>query len=274
MEKHARGSDIAIMANKIKISYNDVGRGSIPVLFIHGFPFNKSMWKSQVDFLKSSHRVIAYDIRGFGKSTNDATEVSIQLFADDLIKFMDVLQISKAVLCGLSMGGYIALNVVNRFPERVAGLVLCDTQCIEDSADGREKRYQTIRQVEAEGMNDFTQSFLKNIFHEDSLTNKKDIVKKIEDIILANPANVITGGLVALAERSETCSSLGSISAPTLILCGREDIITPLAQSEFMHKNIKKSSLQIIECAGHVSNLEQPDVFNKQLQIFLSTFSQ
>ena len=147
-----------IKANDILFCYDDVGKGNIPVLFIHGFPFDKSMWQPQVDFLKSLYRVITYDIRGFGKTFNDVAELNMNLFGDDLIGFMDALEISKAMVCGLSMGGYIALNVVYRFPERIAGLILSDTQCIADSAEGKEKRYKTIQQIETNGLNDFSEA--------------------------------------------------------------------------------------------------------------------
>src|SRR5436190_14766841 len=110
------GKDISITINGITISYDDLGVGQVPIIFIHGFPFDKSSWQPQVEHLKSSHRVIAYDIRGFGKSTSDTETASITLFADDLIEFMDALEINKAILCGLSMGGYIVLNAVRRYP--------------------------------------------------------------------------------------------------------------------------------------------------------------
>ncbi|MBK5286416.1 MAG: alpha/beta hydrolase, partial [Bacteroidia bacterium] len=106
------GADININLNDITICYDDFGKGVIPILFIHGFPFDKSSWQPQMEFLKNTHRVIAYDIRGFGKSTAGDKKISISLFADDLIKLMDALELQKAIVCGLSMGGYILLNAV------------------------------------------------------------------------------------------------------------------------------------------------------------------
>ncbi|MGV9003874.1 alpha/beta fold hydrolase [Flavobacterium sp.] len=257
--------------NNVNIAYYDVGEGIVPVLFLHGFPFDKSMWHEQIDSLKSSHRVIAVDIRGFGKSTDEKTHLTIDLFADDLIAIMDALNIKKAIICGLSMGGFIALNAIKRFPERFEALLLCDTQCIADSAEVREKRHCIIEQIKNEGANPFSEKFTKSVFHPDSLKNEKELVDNLRSTVFANSERALTAGLAALAERSETCSSLNAIKVPTLIICGRQDEVTPLSQSEFMHEHIEGSVLKIIENAGHVSNLEQPEDFNNYLKDFLNS---
>ena len=244
--------------------------GHLPILFIHGFPFDKSMWQPQLDFFKSRHRVIAYDIRGFGKSTAGIEKVSISLFADDLIKLMDALQINKAVVCGLSMGGYILLNAVNRYPERFEAIILSDTQCIADSPEAKEKRYTTIRQIVADGLTDFAEDFVKNIFCKDSLSDKKELVEKIKKVILSTETLTITRTLSALAQRREMCSSLKEIKVPALIMCGKEDTVTPPDQSQFLQCNIANSRLYSIEKAGHMSNLEQPDEFNQHITNFIS----
>lgn len=273
MELDNSFQNLIVEINTISISYNDVGEGNIPIIFLHGFPFDKATWHSQLDALKSSNRVIAIDIRGFGQSKDEKTSLSIDLFSDDLLAFMDKLKIDKAVICGLSMGGYIALNALKRFPERFEALILCDTQCIADTPEGKENRYKTIEQINLHGAAEFNEKFIKNVFHPDSLTTKIEIVENLRNSVFANSNNIIANGLIALAEHSETCSILNKISIPTLIMCGREDKVTPLAQSEFMHKNIKKSVLKIIESAGHVSNLEQPKEFNKNLLAFLSSLT-
>jgi 3-oxoadipate enol-lactonase len=271
METATKGYDLTIPVNNFHLSYDDVGEGSLPIIFLHGFPFDKTMWQGQLDFLKSSHRLIPCDIRGFGKSTDEESFLSIDLFADDLRQFMDKLSIDKAIVCGLSMGGFIALNAMKRFPERFEALVLCDTQCIADTTEVKEKRYKTIDEIEVDGVADFNEGFIKSVFHKDSITNKKELVEQLRSIVFSNSKHIITQGLAALAERSETCSTLNEITIPTLIICGREDEVTPLAQSEFMNAAIKGSLLHVIDNAGHVSNLEQPDEFNKHLLNFLKT---
>jgi pimeloyl-ACP methyl ester carboxylesterase len=263
---------LSININDCTISYSDSGKGIIPVIFIHGFPFDKSSWKPQYEFLQLKYRVIAYDIRGFGKSTSGKERKSINQFADDLVNFMNGLKIDKAIVCGLSMGGYILLNAVIRYPERFTTLILCDTQCNADTPEGREKRKQTIAKINSTGISEFAETFINNIFCRSTLNYNKVLVNSIKNIILSTSTETITETLSALAERSETCSLLHTISIPTLIMCGREDSITPPGLSELLQSKIANSTLHIIENAGHMSNLEQPEKFNKYLDSFLSGF--
>ncbi len=127
---YQKGTDIQIKVNDITLNYDDLGEGKLPIIFIHGFPFDKSSWKLQQNYLSQYTRVITYDIRGFGKSTPGEEKISISLLADDLIKFMDALQVPKAVICGLSMGGYILLNALNRYPDRFAAVDYLNTRKI------------------------------------------------------------------------------------------------------------------------------------------------
>lgn len=270
MENKISGSNISIDANEIIISYNDLGAGRIPIIFIHGFPFDKSTWQPQMDFLKATHRVIAYDIRGFGKSTLGDEKLSISLFADDLIKFMDMLQIPKAIVCGLSMGGYILLNAVHRYPARFAGLVLADTQCAADLPESRLKRKHAIENIEANGLDEFVANFISSALSKSFLETNLEWPKKVESIMKSSSVEAVTQTLNAMAIRWETCSTLGGINVPTLILCGEEDAITPPAKSKYMNAEIANSELKIIESAGHLSNIEQPIQFNNYLHNFIS----
>ena len=271
METKTKGYNLTIPVNNFQLSYDDVGEGNIPVIFLHGYPFDKTMWQLQLDFLKSSYRLIACDIRGFGKSTDEESPLGIDLFGEDLIMFMNKLSIDKAIVCGLSMGGYIALNALKRSPDRFAALVLCDTQCIADTIEVRKNRYKMIEAIEKDGVAEFNEGFIKKVFHKDSIADKKEVVGQLRNVVFANSKHIIRQGLVALAERAETCSALDGITIPALIVCGREDEVTPLVQSELMHAAIKGSVLRVIDNAGHVSNLEQPRAFNNHLLSFLTT---
>lgn len=270
MEKVRTTTECNITINDITISYNDYGTGIMPVIFLHGFPFDKTSWQPQMESLKKTHRVIAYDIRGFGKSTAGKSTPSIQLFADDLIQLMDGLSINKAIVCGLSMGGYILLNAISRYPNRFEAIVLCDTQCIADSEETKEKRNQTIVQIKANGLNGFAEGFIKNIFCQQSIETKKELVENINKIILSNSSDIIIETLGALTQRDSTCDTLNEISVPTLILCGKEDVVTVPKESEFLQDNIENSTLYIIDNAGHLSNLEQSSEFNQHLTNFIS----
>lgn len=273
MQTEMKGYDLSIPVSNFNLSYDDLGEGDTPVIFLHGYPFSKAMWRKQLEFLQTTNRVIACDIRGFGDSEDESSILSIDLFAEDLLQFMDSLQIEKAIVCGLSMGGFIALNAHKRFPERFEALILCDTQCIADTPAVKEKRYKTIDDISANGVKNFNDGFIENVFHRDSLSNKKELVEELRKVVFENSQHIITAGLTALAERTETCSMLGAINIPTMIICGREDSVTPLAQSDFMHQMIEGSTMHVIDNAGHVSNLEQPDEFNQYLLDFLTAQS-
>lgn len=269
MESTTAGLNLMLNINNLNLSYDDVGEGNIPIIFLHGFPFDKSMWAKQLDFFATTNRVIAIDIRGFGKSTDESTPLSIDLFSDDLMLFMNQMKISKAIICGLSMGGFIALNAQARFPDRFEAIILCDTQCIADTIEVKLNRYKTIDEIALNGTLNFNEAFIKKVFCKNSFTNKQEIVTQLRSVVMANPEQIVINGLKALAERSETCSTLPEINIPTLIICGREDEVTPLEQSEFLHTSIKASALHIIDDAGHVSNIEQPEEFNNEISKFL-----
>ncbi len=259
-----------IKVNGINVSYTDSGEGTYPIIFIHGFPFNKQAWKPQADLFKRTNRVITYDIRGFGESGTNNENISIALFADDLLKFMDALEIKKAILCGLSMGGYILLEAVTLYPERFKGMILCDTQCVADTPEGKEKRLKTIEQINEYGLEDFAKTFLETAFCKESHNSKKKLIEKLYKDIIDLDAKIVTDTLHALAQRPEKCSALKDIVVPTLIICGKEDKITAIERSEFLFSNIDHSSLKIISDAGHISNLEQPEEFNKCLGNFIT----
>ena len=262
--------DKFILLNDFTTCYNDLGTGSVPVIFIHGFPFDKSSWHPQMEFLSDKFRVISYDIRGFGKSTAETQIESIHQFADDLINFMDALNINKAIVCGLSMGGYILLNAISLYPERFYAIVLSDTQCIADSESVKQKRIETISQILAGGFQSFAEEFVKKIFCTETLDTKPELVEKILNTILSTSSITVTKTLNALANRNDMCNSLHQISIPAMIICGSDDVITPPKQSEFLHNSIRGSRTHLINNAGHLTNLEQPGEFNNYLINFIS----
>lgn len=263
------GTDLFIKVGDVKICYTDLGIGTTPIIFIHGFPFDKSTWQPQLDFLSTSYRVIAYDIRGYGQSEKGAHKASINLFATDLVAFMDALNIEKAIVCGLSMGGYILMNACKENPERFAAIILSDTQCIADSEETKAGRNKAITLIKAGGIVDFTEGFVKKIFTVDTIANNTELVNKITDVILLTSTDTITDSLAALAEREEMCTSLDKINVPAMILCGADDVVTPLEQARFLQRNISDANLYIISKAAHLSNLEQPSDFNNHLLRFV-----
>jgi len=258
--------------NDIRISYlTDGTEQAETILFVHGFPLDKSMWLHQLHAFKSDFRVIAPDLRGHGETTIGDQAFSISLFADDLIRLMDALELKKVILCGLSMGGYTALNAVLRFPDRFSALILTDTSCKADTPEAREKRMQTIVDIEQSGLEKYAEESLKRLFAPESLVYKTDEAEAVRNMILNTTKNSLFSSLKALASREESCSKLSMINIPTLVITGQADIITPPEIAELMHQQIPHSRIHILEEAGHMSNMENPEGFNEQLRMFLST---
>jgi 3-oxoadipate enol-lactonase len=268
-------ADLTIHINKITVSYTDEGPKEAPtILFIHGFPFNKHMWQGQTDALNGDFRVITYDVRGHGQSEPGTVDFSIDLFVTDLVNLIDALKIEKVIVCGLSMGGYIALRALELYPNRFLALILCDTQCIADTPEGKEKRMKAIESVKTHGVPMYAKASLINLFAESSFETRKKEVEDIRQTIEQTSSETICRTLLALSQRRETCSRLSEIKIPTLILVGREDKITPISAARLMHDSIKHSVMVVIEHAGHVTNLENPSDFNYQLKQFVYPFAE
>lgn len=261
-----------MIINSLSVSYSDEGdQGSPVIIFIHGFPFNKSMWNSQVESLKDSYRLITYDIRGHGKSDAGNEDFSIDLFVSDLIGLMDALKIDRAIVCGLSMGGYIALNAINKYKNRFDALILADTQCIADSPEAKEKRTQAIEGIRKNGVEKYAGESVKNLFASGSFITREKEVADVREMILKTSEQSLCSTLQALSVRKETCHILSEIKVPVLIMVGKEDKLTPPAAAMVLYEKIKGSLLRIIDNAGHVSNLENPEEFNLQLKNFVAS---
>ena len=269
---HYLENNFSIAVNDITVSYTDNEKDVAPVLiFIHGFPFNKSMWNIQMKALKDNYHVITYDVRGHGDSDEGNADFSIELFVNDLICLMDILKIDKAVLCGLSMGGYISLNAISNFPERFDALILSDTNCIADTPEAMEKRMKAIENIRKSGVEKYADETIKNLFSPESFVTRKEEISAVREMIIKTSVQSLCNTLLALSVRKETCSKLHEIKVPVLIMVGKEDKVTPPAAAQLMHEKIKDSFFYTLEHAGHLSNMENPDEFNKQLEKFVSS---
>jgi len=261
--------------NNIPFWYVEEGNpNAMPVIFLHGFPFSHEMWSEQIASVARHYRAIAYDIRGHGKSYVGEAQFTIEHHVDDLFGLMDIWKIEKAVLVGLSMGGYIALRALERNQQRFRAAVLCDTKSEADTNEGKLKRFDSMKFVREHGSEAFAETFVKNVFAPESFTTKPEAIRRITKIIAATPPLSIAGTLLALAARTDTTASLPSITIPTLILVGEKDATTPPAASQAMHEKSPHSELHIIPNAAHMSNLENPTEFNRHLLAFLQRVAQ
>lgn len=254
--------------NNIEIAYDDTGSGPAVVL-IHGYPFNRSMWADQVSTLTDRYRVVTLDLRGHGESESSSGASTMKLLAQDIAALMDELRIERAVIGGLSMGGYVALAFYQLFPERVEKLLLADTRAQADTEEGKATRAEQVQQVLAEGMAGIVNAMLPKLLCPETVSKRPDIVKRVRDMMIHTSPEGAAAALRGMAEREDQTERLSQIKVPTLIVVGKEDPITPVADSERMHERISGSELVVIENASHVSNIEQPETFNGALQAFL-----
>jgi 3-oxoadipate enol-lactonase len=244
--------------------------GGHPVTFVHGFPFSLSMWSEQIDSVSAAgFRTLAYDVRGHGSSDVGDGQYTIEAHVDDLFALLDQLKIEKTAIVGLSMGGYITLRALEREPARFTAAVLCDTKSEADNDEGRVRRAVSARSVKKTGSAAYAADYVKLMFTEESFTARAAAVESIRQTIARTPPLSIAGTLIALAARTDTSPSLGAITVPTLILVGERDVVTPLPSAQSMHAKIRGSELHVVPGAAHLSNIENPAFFNKQLLAFL-----
>lgn len=239
------------------------------VIFLHGFPFNKNSWKFQLESLEDNVTGIAIDIRGHGLSTSGHGFFSIDVFAKDLEAFMDKLELEKAILCGVSMGGYIALRAYALFPHKIAGLILSDTHHRPDDNAGKQKRFDSIQAVLRYGRRPFAIAFIDNIFTKKTIQEGAYVVELIKSSIRRNSINSICATQLALASRMDSTDILPKIDVPVLLIRGAEDKITPKELMLEMHTKIKDSKYVEIPNTGHLPNLEAPLSFNREMNNFI-----
>jgi 3-oxoadipate enol-lactonase len=258
----------------IELVYEDAAAGArsahaSPVVLLHGFPFNRSLWREQVEALSETRRVVAPDLRGHGETSLGDGPATMEEMAEDLAALLDELEVGRAVVGGLSMGGYAALAFVRAHPERVAALILADTRAQADTDDVRRTREETARRALAEGMEPIADAIMPKLFAPATREQRPDLIARVREMILGTKPAGAAAALRGMASRRDQTDLLETIDAPTLIIVGSEDTVTPPADAEVMHAKIRGSRLVKIEGAGHVSNVERPGEFNRALAEFL-----
>lgn len=261
-----------VRINDLQIAYTDTGSGR-PVVLIHGYPFNRSLWNEQVAALSSDCRVIAPDLRGFGESDASEGTATMNQMAQDVALLLNHLGIARATIAGLSMGGYVALAFYKQLPSRVRALILADTRAQADSEEAKQTRAQQAEKALSEGMGGIADAMLPKLLTPETVSKRPEIVKRVRDMIVKTKPQGAAAALRGMAERDDHTALLAKISVPALILVGAEDAITPVADSEKMHQSIPGSRLVVLESAGHVSNLERTEQFNQALLDFMKESS-
>jgi pimeloyl-ACP methyl ester carboxylesterase len=249
----------------IELGYDVHGSGPALVL-VHAFPLDRRMWSETARALAASRRVIAFDVRGFGESSLGAEPITIETYADDVARLLDVLGVPMAALCGLSLGGYVALAFAARHPARLGRLVLADTRAGADSPDGKRARDEGIARVRAQGAAAFVEPMPARLL---SPRAAEPLRERVRALGAAQAPDAIAAALAAMRDRPDRTAELAALDCPTLIVVGRDDALTPPTEAHAMAAQIRASRVVELDAAGHLSNLEAPDAFLAAIEPFL-----
>lgn len=241
------------------ISYSQAGIGR-PLILIHAFPTDQRLWRPQQDGLQKYFRVITLDLWGFGRSSPaNGQAISMTQYADEVKRLMDQLHIEKAIIGGESMGGYVTLAFLKKYPEKVAGIILSDTQSIADSDEAKQKREAIAQETLKQGSANVVKMFMSKALMPTAPSQTKQYLR---NIVASQSRTGIASALRGMALREDTSDVLKATTLPVLIITGKEDTVIWPQQSESMHALAKNSQLIVIPKAAHLSSLEQPAQWN------------
>ena len=246
----------------------DVGAGQA-ILMLHAFPLNSRMWEPQLDALAASARLLAPDLPGFGLSPAPTTAPSLDDYARQVIAVLDTLAVSRVVVVGLSMGGYLAFRLLTELGPRLAGLVLADTRATPDTEAGAAARHRLAAEVEAGGVDVAANEFLPKLLGVTTPRLRPELLDRVRGIIRENKAAGVAAALRAMAARPDSTPLLARVDCPVLCIAGEEDLLTPPDVARDMARQTPRGRAIVIPGAGHLTNLEAPDAFNRAVTAFL-----
>ena len=251
------------------MSFDDVGAGR-PVVLLHAFPLARIMWAPQIEALQDAYRLIVPDLPGFGGSRGFTATPSLDRMADSVAELLDELKVGeRIVLGGLSMGGYTALAFARRYAERLRGLILADTKAEADDAAGKANRDRLIAFASQNPARAVLDQMLAKLVGPETMARRPDVVEMIRQIAESQTSEGIIGALQAMRDRPDSGPSLSAIRVPALVVVGEQDALTPPTIAESLAARINGAKLVRIEGAGHLANLEKPDLFNAAVRSFL-----
>ena len=261
------------------VRYQDAGAGEVLVL-LHAFPLASDMWHPQLAAVPEGWRIIAPDLPGFGPSAREGAYGPSTVFAREIddyahhvLALLDVLGTGRVAVGGLSMGGYVAFALLRLAPERLRGLLLADTRPEADPPEARAGRLDMLAALEASGPRAIADRMLPKLLGESTRRERPDIVDFVRRTIERQPPAGIADAIRCLRSRPDSTLLLPGIEMPVQLVVGRDDELTPVAVHEQMQAQIPGAALTVIEGAGHLSNLERPDVFTRAMSRFLQSLS-
>ena len=259
-----------IRSDDAEIRY-DVTSSGPPVVLLHPFPAHHELWLPVAKVLASRYRLIMPDLRGHGESSLGSGPATMQKHAADMARVMDDAGVDRAPLIGVSIGGYAIFEFWRGFRDRVTTLVLCNTKAQADTAEARAGRLQAAEDVLQRGTGPFFESMIQKLLGETTRRSRPDLVEGALRMMRKMSAEDVAGVQRGMADRLDSVPTLKTITVPTLIIAGDEDILTGLSEAELMKQNIPRSQMKVIAKAGHYSPWEQPEEVGKLLRQFLDS---
>jgi 3-oxoadipate enol-lactonase len=261
---------VKVKLNTVALAYDDQGSGPAVVL-LHGFPLCRQMWQPQISTLiDAGYRVITPDLRGFGESEAPDGPYSMEVYADDVVGLLDHLGIDRAIIGGMSMGGYVLLNLLERYRQRAAGAAFLVTRAAGDDYEGGAKRTKLAHAAREQGAQPVAEVFSGLLFAPDTPRLRPDLVAQVEGWMMATDVRGLAGGLIAMRDRRDYSDALAAFDLPALVIGAELDKAVPLAHSQLLHERLPDSRLCVISGAGHLANLEDPQAFSACLVDFLA----
>lgn len=255
--------------NGMTLAYSDNGTG-LPIVFLHAFPLNRTMWAAQEEAFSPKLRVITIDLRGHGESDAPLWHYSLDQAADDVRALLDHLAIQQALFVGLSMGGYVLFAFYRKYADRMKGMILADTRARADTVEGKAGRFQMAQTAYKHGPSAIADIMIPKLLSPATIQNRPEIVRTVRSMIESNQISGIAGDLMAMAERPDSIPLLRQITWPTQIIVGELDLATPPSDATLMAEQIPGARLAVIPGAAHLVNLEQPEAFNQIVAAFAS----
>jgi len=255
------------------IFYQLTGSGQ-PLVFLHPFPMDHRLWQSQVEHFAPRYQVLTPDLRGFGNSDGFGAQTpSIEQMADDLNALLDELKITEPIiLCGLSIGGYVALRFAQKYFSCLRGLVICDSRAQADTEETKAGRNRMIAFAQQHTPMEIVEKVLSGLLGKTSLRTRPELIERVKQIGSSQSQHAILDALAALRDRPDATSWLSQITIPTLLIFGEEDALAPSHVIETLQSSLPNSTLVKLPKAGHFSALEQPEMFNAALDNFLQKY--
>jgi pimeloyl-ACP methyl ester carboxylesterase len=241
---------------------------SIPVVFLHAFPLDASMWAAQSAAL-ADRTCLTPDFPGFGGRPLGTGTPSLDRFAEAVVADLDAAGIDRAVVVGLSMGGYVAFRLHARWPERIAALFLADTKAGADTDEAKEKRRSQAERVREEGVGWMPEALLPALLGETTREKRPTVVEEVREMVIRSDPEGVARALLAMRDRPDSTPDLDGIRVPVLALAGEEDTITPVEEARAIAEAVPDGQLVVLGGCGHLSNLEAPSAFDQALARFL-----